>query len=67
MIHQANIELEIHRCLKCGRWYAHEQRHGCNCPNCMQLENIHAADENRRLERVIRGLRGTLKRKRGSQ
>lgn len=65
MIINPEIELDQHRCFDCGRYYFTER--GCNqgCNVCLAATAKRRWEEINHLERVIRGLRGALKQKRG--
>lgn len=60
-----DIELTVHRCFECGRFWAAESGlvSGVDCPRCLFIRRseLYAMQDKR--DRTIAGLRGALARK----
>lgn len=63
--HSITIALTVHRCVDCGRHWALEVHWAGTCPICAYKRVNAAIDEQARLERVVRSLRGALTRAKG--
>jgi hypothetical protein len=61
-----DVALHEQRCDFCGRWWASEQGFGI-CPCCARRRIDAVVEEQSRLERVCRSLRGAITRKRGTK
>jgi hypothetical protein len=62
MIHTPNITMSDSRCFDCGRYYFTETGCQSQCPYCSQEKLEKNWKERIKLEHIISGLRGALKR-----
>jgi hypothetical protein len=56
------IELHTRRCYECGKWWSGEHPGLGQCPMCADKKIGAALDEQDRLGRVVRSLRGAITR-----
>ena len=58
--HTNEINLDIHRCYDCGRFWALEQGWPGDCPNCARRSQNEKLEESDAKDRTIAALRGAL-------
>lgn len=57
--HQADVDLEIERCFKCGRFWAAERcGHNSTCPFCARANMARARAEEEKARRTASSLKG---------
>ena len=59
----SKISLDVRRCAECHCWYAQEHWKRWHCGSCLDKQLTQTCKSHAKLQNVIAGLRGALKRK----